>query len=73
MDGLFGSIAAVDSRRDELVLCFPFVFDVCFEVFAGLVVEDLEVHCEAAFGETVHDGVVGGKAMRIRSVGKRYT
>ncbi len=65
MDGSFGSIAAVDIGRDELVLCLPFVFDVGFEVFAGLVVEDLEVHCEAAFGEAVHDGVVGSKAMCI--------
>ncbi len=73
MDGTFGSIAAVDIRRDKLVLCFPFVFDVGFEVFAGLVVEDLEVHCEAVFGEAVHDGVVGGKAMCLRSVGKRCT
>ncbi len=73
MDGSFGSVAAVDIRKDELVLCLPFVFDVGFEVFAGLVVEDLEVHCEATFGEAVHDGVVGGKAMCIRSVGIRCT
>ncbi len=73
LDGSFGSIAAVDIRKDELVLCLPFVFDVGFEVFAGLVVEDLEVHCEAAFDEAVHDGVVGGKAMCIRSVGIRCT
>ncbi len=73
MDGSLGSIAAVDIRRDELVLCIPFVFDVGFEVFAGIAVEDLEVHCEAAFGEAVHDGVVGNKAMCIRSVGKRST
>ena len=71
LDGSFGGIAAVDIRRDELVLCFPFVFDVCFEIFASLVVQDLEVHCEATFG--VHDGVVGGKAMCIRSVSKRCT
>ncbi len=73
LDGSFGSIAAVDIRRDKLVLCLPFVFDVGFEVFAGLVVEDLEVHCEATFGEVVHDGVVGGKAMCISSVGTRCT
>ncbi len=73
LDGSFGGIAARDVRRDELILCFPFVFDVCFEIFAGLVVKDLEVHSEAAFGEAVHDGVVGGKAMCIRSVGKRCT
>ncbi len=73
LDGAFGSIAAVDIRRDKMVLCFSFVFDVGFEVFAGLVVEELEVHCEAPFGEAVHDGVVGGKTMCIRSVGKRCT
>ncbi len=59
LDGLFGSVAAVDTRGDELVLCLLFVFNVGFEVCAGLVVEDLEVHCEATFGEAVHDGVVG--------------
>ncbi len=73
MDGLFDSVAAVDIRMDELVLCLPFVFGVGFEVFAGLIVEDLEVHCETAFGEAVHDGVVGGKAMCIRSGGIRCT
>ena len=73
MDGSFGSVAVVDIRRDELVLCLPFVFDVGFEVFAGLVVEDLEVHCEATFSEAVHDEVAGGKAMCIRSVGIRCT
>ncbi len=71
--GLFSGIAGVDVRRDELVLWVPFVFDVGFEIFAGLVVKDLEVHCEAAFGEAVHDGVVGGNAICIRSVGKRCT
>ncbi len=71
MDGSFGSVVAVDIRRDKLVLCIPFVFDVGFEVFAGLVVEDLEVHCEATFGEAVHDEAVGGKTMCIRSVGIR--
>ncbi len=69
LDGSFGSVVAVDIRRDELVLCLPFVFNVGFKVCAGLVVEDLEVHCEATFGEAVHDGVVGGKAMCISSVG----
>ncbi len=69
MDGLFGSIATVDFRRDKLVLCFPFVFYVGFEVCAGLINEDLEVHCEATFGEAVHAGVVGGKAMCISWVG----
>ncbi len=73
MDGLCGSVVAVDIRMDELVLCLPFVFDVGFEVCAGLVVKDLEVHCEAMFGEAVHDGVVGGKAMCISSVGIRRT
>ncbi len=69
LDGLFGGVAMVDLRRDELVLCLPFVFNVGFEVCVGLVVEDLEVHCEATFGEAVHDGVVGCKAMCISLVG----
>ncbi len=69
LDGSFSSVAAVNIRRDELVLCIPFVVDVGFEVCAGLVVKDLEVHCEAMFGEVVHDGVVGGKAMCISLVG----
>ncbi len=69
MDGSFGSVVAVDIRKDKLVLCLPFVFDVGFEVCAGLVVKDLEVHCEATFGEAVHDGVVGGKVMCISLVG----
>ncbi len=73
MDGSFGSVAAVDIGRDELVLCLPFVFGVCFEVCAGLVVEDLEVHCEAMFSEAVHGGVVGSKPMCIISVGIRRT
>ncbi len=37
LDGLFGGIAAVDVRRDELVLCVPFVFDVCFESLLALL------------------------------------
>jgi hypothetical protein len=68
---LFSSVGVVDIRRDELVLCLPFVFDVGFEVWAGLVVEYLEVHCEATFGEAMEDGVVGDKAMCISSVGIR--
>ena len=54
-DGLFGGIAVVNIWRDELILCVSFVFDVGFEVCTGLVVEDLKVHCEAAFGEALHD------------------
>ena len=69
LDGLFSSIVAVDVRRDKLILCIPFVFDVGFEVCTGLIVEDLEVHREAAFGEALHDGVVGGKTMCISPVG----
>ncbi len=30
LDGSFGSVAAVDIRREELVLCLPFVFNVGF-------------------------------------------
>ncbi len=73
MDGSFGGVAAVDIRRYKLVLFLPFVFGVGFEVFAGLVVKDLEVHCEAMFGEAVHDGVVGSKAVCISSVGIWHT
>ncbi len=73
MDGSFGGVAVVDIWRDELVLCLPFVFDVGFEVRAGLVVEDLEIHCEATFDEAVHDGIVGGKAMCISLVGIWHT
>ncbi len=40
---------------------------------AGLLVEDSEVHCEATFGEAVHDGVVGSKAMCISSFSIRHT
>ncbi len=69
MDGSFGGVAAVDIWRDKLILCLPFVFDVGFEISAVLVVEDLEVHCEAAFGEALHDGVIGSKAMCISLVG----
>ena len=69
MDGSFGSIAAVDIWRDKLILCVPFVFNVGFEICAGLVVKDLEVHCEAAFNEALHDGFVVGKAMCISLVG----
>ena len=60
---------AVDVWRDELILCLSFVSNVGFEICASLVVEDLEVHCEAAFGEALHDGVVGGKGMCISLVG----
>ena len=52
---MFGGIAVVNIWRDELILCVSFVFDVGFEVCTGLVVEDLKVHCEAAFGEALHD------------------
>ncbi len=69
MDGLFGSVAVVDTRKDKLVLCLQFVFYVGFEVCAGLIVEDLEVHREATLGEAVHDGVVGSTAMCISLVG----
>ncbi len=69
MDGSFGSIAAVDIWRDKLILCVPFVFNVGFEICAGLVVKDLEVHCEDAFGEALHGGVVGGKVMCVSSIG----
>ena len=69
MDGSFGGVGAVDVRRDKLILCALFVFNVGFEVCAGLVVKDLEVHCEAAFGEALHDGVVGSKAMCVSPVG----
>ena len=69
MDGSFGGVVAVDIWRDKLILCLPFVFNVGFEIRADLVVKDLEVHCEATFGEALHDGVVGGKAMCISLVG----
>ncbi len=69
MDDSFDGVVAVDIWRDELILCLPFIFDVGFEIRAGLVVGDLEVHCEVLFGEVLHDGVVGGKAMCISSVG----
>ncbi len=52
-----------------MILCVLFVYDIGFEVCAGLVVDDLEVHCEATFGEALHDGVVGGKAMCISTIG----
>ena len=68
-DGPLRSIAAVHFWGHQLKLGMPFERDGLFVGSTGLIVEDLEVHCEATFGEAVHDGVAGNKAMCISLIG----
>ena len=64
-DCSFGSVAAVDVGRDELVVALPLLLDNAFVVCAGFVVENLEVDAVAAVLEALHDGVVRFNTVRI--------
>ncbi len=50
MDGSFSSVAAMDVGRDQVIFCFPCVFDGGFEFRADFIVKDLEVNCVALVG-----------------------
>ena len=64
-DGPLRSIAAVHFAGHQLELGMPSERDGLFVGSTGLIVEDLEVHGEAAGEEPCHDGVVGGNAVGV--------
>ncbi len=57
--------------REELVTNFPLVHNSGLEFGANFVVEDLEIDVVATVGKAVHNGVVGGQSVFIRSVSMR--
>jgi hypothetical protein len=50
LNGVLGSIAAVDIWRDNLVSHFPCVFNDGLELGADFAVEDLEINLVATVG-----------------------
>ena len=59
------SVATVHLRGHQLKLGLPSAHDGLLVGSAGLIIQDLEVHWEAAGRETHHDGVVGSNAVGV--------
>ncbi len=63
MTGLFGSIATMYVRRDELIPDLPLVHYGGLEFGADFIVEDLKINVVPTVGKAAHDGVIGGQSM----------
>ncbi len=59
-------VLAVHVRRDQLEFCQPGLGNDPFEVCAGFVISDVEVHREPLCSQASHDGIEGGYMMFIR-------
>ena len=58
VNGAFSGVPTVDIRRNQLEFHSPIGRDGLFVGFAGLIVQNLQVHDQLAILEALYDGVV---------------
>jgi hypothetical protein len=65
---LFGSIAMMYIRRDELIPDLPLLHYGGLKFGADFIVEDLKINIVPTVGKAAHDGVIGSQSMFIGPV-----